>query len=679
MRMLLCALTLTFSFSRIHAQLSITGDLKQYHKTTLTFTGLNVSEAPGTFLNYRMNVTFTSPGNEIYVVPGYFAADGDAANTSATSGDKWRVHINPDEIGVWSYVVSFRTGTDIAVSSDANAGSATSIDGTSGTFTIAATDKTGNDFRAHGKLQYVDKPYAQFADGTYFYEIGSDSPETFLEYGDFDATVGRHTFEEIVEYQDDSDPTWAGGKGIEIMSAVNYMASRSMNVQYFLTMNINGDGKEAFPFPSDTEYTTYDVSKLAQWQIVFDHMYNKGMIQEFALTEDRNSNWFEEQEGVGLHDFSTSRKLYYRELIARFGYLNVIYNIGEEANWENFGKGNDYYTAAQVEEAAAYIQALTPYTDLISIHNGPNTDFSIFSELTDLSGSSSLTCISLQGSYDNYSSGHDELNDIHDLAQNDGTNWVIRYTEPYYDSNSMIDLDTWTERSLWASLTAGGAGIHYNSNDGDISEDNYRLWKGFFLRMHYAKEFLTDNAIPFWNMSNDNDAISRGSLLSDGTDNYIVFLAEGGTADIDLPGSNNYIIKWFDPRNGCGLQDGSITSVNSGSAQSIGDPPNNPEKSWVVFIKKNESLSTNEEQELSSDFKIFPNPTTPGYINISGLHNDRYALRVFDISGRLLDITTVEISDNNQKINMGHLNSGIYILKFESSTKQAYSQKLVIK
>ncbi|GAA4281728.1 hypothetical protein GCM10022260_21490 [Gaetbulibacter aestuarii] len=677
MRMLFCALTLTFSFFYTHAQVSITGDLKQYHKTTLTFTGLNVSEAPDTFLNYRMNVTFTSPGNETYVVPGYFAADGNAANTSATSGDKWRVHLNPNETGLWSYEVSFRTGVDIAVSPDVNAGSATSIDGASGTFTITATDKTGNDFRAHGKLEYVQEDYARFADGTYFYEVGADSPETFLEYGDFDATVGRHTFTEVAAYQDGSDPTWAGGKGTEIMGAVNYLASQGMNVQYFLTMNIEGDGKEAFPFPSNTEYTSYDVSKLAQWQIVFDHMYNKGLIQEFVLTEDENSNWFEDQEGVGQHDFSTSRKLYYRELIARFGYLNIIYNIGEEANWEHNGPGADFYTATQIEEAAAYIQALTPYTDLISVHNGPNTDFSIFSELLDLSGTSSLTCISLQGSYDSYGSGHNKVKSFHDLAEADGTKWVIRYTEPYNNSN--MNIETWTERSLWASLTAGGAGIHYYSNNGDITEDNYTLWSDFFNRMRYAKDFLYDNAIPFWNMFNDNDAVSTGRLFSDGTENYVIFLPGGGTADIDLTGSSDFTIKWFDPRNGGALQDGSLSALSSGTAQSIGNPPNNQDKSWVVYLKKNQTLITNKERERSKDLKIFPNPTAPGYINISGLDNDIYTLRIFDISGRILDETSVEISKNNQKMNLGHLNSGIYILKFESSAKQGYSQKLVIK
>jgi hypothetical protein len=47
-----------------------------------------------------------------YVVPGFFAADGNAAETSATGGNQWRVHFTPDEEGTWTYTASFRRGTD---------------------------------------------------------------------------------------------------------------------------------------------------------------------------------------------------------------------------------------------------------------------------------------------------------------------------------------------------------------------------------------------------------------------------------------------------------------------------------------------------------------------------------------------------------------------------------------
>lgn len=78
----------------------ISGELRQWHDVVLTFDGpqTNESAEPNPFLSCRLDVTFTK-GAKKYVVPGYFAADGDAANTSAKSGNKWRVHFVPDETG----------------------------------------------------------------------------------------------------------------------------------------------------------------------------------------------------------------------------------------------------------------------------------------------------------------------------------------------------------------------------------------------------------------------------------------------------------------------------------------------------------------------------------------------------------------------------------------------------
>ena len=69
---------------------AITGELKQWHKVTLTLDGPQASETdnePNPFTDYRMDVTFThESGSPSYKVPGYFAADGNAAETSASSG-----------------------------------------------------------------------------------------------------------------------------------------------------------------------------------------------------------------------------------------------------------------------------------------------------------------------------------------------------------------------------------------------------------------------------------------------------------------------------------------------------------------------------------------------------------------------------------------------------------------
>ena len=109
------------SFAVEAAELS--GELRTWHKITLTFEGPETHEqaSPNPFLYYRLDVTFTK-GDKSYLVPGYYAADGDAANCSADSGNKWRVHFAQDEAGTWDYAVSFRRGENVAVSDDPNAG-----------------------------------------------------------------------------------------------------------------------------------------------------------------------------------------------------------------------------------------------------------------------------------------------------------------------------------------------------------------------------------------------------------------------------------------------------------------------------------------------------------------------------------------------------------------------------
>ncbi|MEX2558780.1 MAG: DUF5060 domain-containing protein, partial [Pirellulales bacterium] len=170
----------------------ISGELKQWHKVTLTLDGPfahELDDNPNPFTDYRLAVTFRhESGSPAYCVPGYFAADGNAAATSSQSGTKWRAHLSPDKPGRWHYAVSLAKGTRIAAS-DAKGEPAKPFDGRTGAFTIAPTDKQGRDFRAKGRLQYVGKHYLRFAGtGEYFMKAGADSPETLLAYDDFDGT-----------------------------------------------------------------------------------------------------------------------------------------------------------------------------------------------------------------------------------------------------------------------------------------------------------------------------------------------------------------------------------------------------------------------------------------------------------------------------------------------------------
>ena len=257
------------------AAVVVSGERMQFHPITLTFEGPEASENGelNPFRDYRLQVFFFQIGSEDRIaVPGYFAADGKAAETGATKGNKWRVHFTPPKPGRWMYGVSFRTGRDIALNPDPKAGRTLSPDAEAGRFDVTPTDKKGPDFRGRGFLRYVKKRYLQFDSGGWFLKGGADSPENFLAFEGFDGTrkgsgkthkgeaKGKrlHHYEPHVRDWRKGDPTWRGGRGKGIVGAVNYLADQKMNSIYFLTMNVGGDGKDVWPWTDEKVRDRFD-------------------------------------------------------------------------------------------------------------------------------------------------------------------------------------------------------------------------------------------------------------------------------------------------------------------------------------------------------------------------------------------------------------------------------------
>ena len=250
---------------------TVSGELKQWHTVTIDFEGPYVQETASTFRDYRLNVTFTNQDTgETMLVPGYFAADGDAENTSATEGDVWRVKFTPPATGNWTYEASFRTGDDVAVSLDADAGTGTSFDGASGTFDIDETDKTGSDLRAHGTLQVDGDFYLSYAgSGETYIKSGIGGPESFLAYEGFDNTqsviidsfTGRgieprdiiKTYEPHIQDFNEGDPTWGDGEGQGIIGAINYLGEVGINGIYLVLNSIGADSLNIHPWSIEEE------------------------------------------------------------------------------------------------------------------------------------------------------------------------------------------------------------------------------------------------------------------------------------------------------------------------------------------------------------------------------------------------------------------------------------------
>ncbi len=144
---------------------------------------------------------------------------------------------------------------------------------------------------------FVGKHHLRFAEtGEYFLKCGADAPENFLAYRDFDGDFKfdghkdnfiKDLAPHIIDWKQ-GDSTWQGGKGKGIIGAVNYLASKGMNVFSFLTLNIGGDDQNVFPYITYDERLRMDVSRLDQWEIAFEHADKLGMYLHFKTMETEN-------------------------------------------------------------------------------------------------------------------------------------------------------------------------------------------------------------------------------------------------------------------------------------------------------------------------------------------------------------------------------------------------------
>jgi hypothetical protein len=578
------------------AAAEISGELMVWRKVTLTFDGPATGETtdPNPFLTFRLNVVFTHKNSgRKFLVPGYYAADGHAADSSADRGNKWRVHFVPHAAGGWSYEVSFRKGNYISVSEKVNAGkSAGFMDREYGGFDVVPSGRSGLDHREEGMLEHVGKRYLRFAgSGEYFLKCGADAPENLLACADFDGDFKTDgygdeyikTWEPHVMDWKEKDPTWRDGKGKGIIGALNYLAGKGMNAISFLTMNIQGDDKNVFPYTHYGERERFDVSKLDQWEIVFDHADGRGLFLHFKTQEAENQGLLD-GGGLGVH-----RKLYYRELIARFGHHRALnWNIGEE----NGEGANNPETPPQGTSArlavARYFHDHDPYKHPIVVHNGAS-----FNDL--LTPASKYTGVSIQYPI---LDGHKWTLAWLKKSEAAGIAWTVCHDEQgSADDGVLPDASTKDDHAaarigtLWGNLMAGGAGVEYyfgyKHPHSDLTCQDFRSRDRLWDQSRYALDFFRKNAIPFWEMTCDDGLSSNKDdycFFAAGRV-YVVYMKKGGTTELDLKGTaGRFEAKWYDPRNS--VFTGSPWFVEGGGMVELGPPPRDTSLDWVLLLRK---------------------------------------------------------------------------------------------
>jgi hypothetical protein len=571
------------------AAVRVEGELRQWHRITLTFDGPETGEdaTPNPFTDYRLDVTFSN-GSRSLAVPGFFAADGNAAETSATSGNKWRVHFLPDQPGNWTYTASFRSGPNVAIDANPQGGAPAAFHGATGRFNVRAATKG-----TRGLLRYVGKHHLQYAGtGEFYLKGGADSPENFLAYDEIDGTydadadsgsykkVGTfiHKYGPHVQDWKPGDPTWKGGRGKGIIGALNYLASKGVNSVYFLTYNLDGgDGRDTWMWTTPKIRDRFDTSKLDQWEIIFSHMDRKGIMLHVVTQETENDRALGGSAGL-----NPVRRLYYRELAARFAHHHaVIWNLGEENNTPD----------ADRKAIAAYIRGLDVYRHPITVHTHNNKQMTFYDGIL---GDPNFEATSIQGDMKNY---HRDAVVLRKRSAEAGRKWAIFGDEQPPDSvGVMPDADDPEHnlprvQALWGNLMGGGSGVEWYFGHKfphmDINLEDFRSRDRMWDQTRYALEFFQRH-LPFAEMEPDDERVAESDgawALAKGDETVAVFLPSGGEAKVRL-GAGSYQVRWYNPRTGGALQTGATGTVRGGGVVSVGMPPSDPARDWAVLLTR---------------------------------------------------------------------------------------------
>lgn len=568
----------------------ISGNLVQWQPITLSFDGPEADAtdvAPNPFLDYRLQVSFSSPSGREFEAPGFFAGDG----AGGARGQVWQVRVALDEPGEWTYSASFRRGLDVAVSLDPQAGEPAYFNGAHGIFTVGPRDAAAPGFLKWGRLAYAGGHYLRFADGPFFLKGGSNSPENFLAYAGFANTQDGgglvpnflHRYAAHVADWRAGDPTFEGALGDQgrgIIGALNYVGTQGVNALYMMPLNLGGDGWDVAPFlktsGSHIDNTHYDVTKLHQWNVVLEHAQRQGIMIHMVLgeTEAANEQWL---DGGSWRE---ERRLFYREMVARFGYLLALqWNLSEENN----------FPLDQVRVMTDYLRALDWADHPVTLHNQPND----FRQFDGLLGDPRYTVTSLQFEPDQGATLAEEWRARSARA---GQPWVIGLDEMQQLGALNANADELRKRVLYPVYFSGGnlewfAGFAELPVGGDVTLENFRTRERVWQATATARRFMEEN-LPFWVMEpadallqGASPAYGGGQVLAWPGQVYAVYLPEArGAPELDLSGATGvFRLRWFNPRSG--VFEGEATTVTGGAVVALGTPPAEAGADWVTLVR----------------------------------------------------------------------------------------------
>lgn len=635
--LLLALATLLFG-SLANAAIVSPDAITRWSTVTLRFAGPNTSEddAENPFANYRLDVKFTHKASgSVFFIPGYYAADGNAAQTGATSGNVWITRFTPPRTGTWIYEASFLTGPNVAMPPTPT-GTPTSFHGDSGKLLVSESTATAPDLRAKGRLQYVGQRYLRFANGDYKLKLGTNTPENFLGYNQFDGF--QETPNSYDRHENDwstGDPAWRDGAGKSIIGAINYLSAKGVNSIFSILVTVKGDSQgDVHPWITTATRERFDISKLEQWQIVFGHASKKGMTLNLAFLETENEAIFEDEAGVSKSTgFAPNRKLFYREMIARFSHnIGFAVTLGEENGWSEediHGGGNPWgvgNTDAQRRMFTTYLRSLDAYSSPIYVHTFPSLKEEIYAPMLGPASGGRMEGATLQMAVKETT--HAETLEWISRSTKRGQPWVVTADE-FGDggvpvaSSGALDM-SFRAQFCWGNVLAGGGGVEVFSAYVDQGLDDFRVFESAWSEFSRPMALFETHNIPFYAMTNRDDLVTTARTHSNAWlyalaapgDSYVIYESGNLEPQLDLSEySGSFFVRWFNPRKeeSTDLATGSLSTVKGGSKVGLGKPPSDVGKDWVVVVARSIPFSTRAAALVTASSRdLIPNSLTLG-------------------------------------------------------------------
>jgi hypothetical protein len=271
----------------------------------------------------------------------------------------------------------------------------------------------------------------------------------------------------------------------------------------------------------------------------------------------------------------------------------------------NLGEENTQSFEEQLA-MAAYLRSIDAYGHNIVLHTYPQQQDKKYLPWL---GKEPLTGLSLQNMWDQV---HKRTLLWVRMSRESGRPWVVANDEqgqadqgvppdPGYEgfegsvtmkNGQTYDLHDVRKRTLWGNLMAGGAGVMYYFGyklpANDLQCEDFRSRDASWEYCRIAKDFLTENQIPFNKMQNMNALVGNAKddfgpwCLAEPGRIYLVYLPEGGKVALDLSQETvEFDAFWFDPEKG-----GELTPVDVATQKASCEfDAGNPGKDRVLLLK----------------------------------------------------------------------------------------------